>query len=207
MGNGGIVNTTATTSSRRVNGKITGKTTRYCTSVALSVLIVVLLDLSVGGRLVSEAQDAHPAVEGQGFVGTWQVAINNQLDPTYPGLITFATDILIVSDPPIVPAPPDLPFTQIHHSGGHGVWASTDNRTVAFTFDQLVTDENGNLLGVLTIRGTAALSADGQSFEGAFEAVLTDPAGSTSPIDAGTVTGTRIVVEAMGTPTAATPAA
>lgn len=207
MGNGSIANTTVTTSNTQVKGKVTRKTIRYCASVALSALIAVLLGLSVGGTLVSDAQDAPPAVDGQDFVGTWQVAVDNQLGPTYPGLITFAAaDIMIVSDPPIAPAPPDLPFTQIHHSGGLGVWASTGNGTVAFTFDQLVTDETGNLLGVLTIHGNAALSADGKGFEGTFDVVLTDPAGSTSPIDAGTITGTRMVIEAMETPSFATPA-
>ncbi len=83
----------------------------------------------------------------------------------------------------------------------------TGEREAAFIFDLLSTDEAGTPLGTFTVRGTVELAGRGEVFDGAYDVVATDPTGQISRAGGGTLAGTRILLEPMGTPSVATPVA
>jgi hypothetical protein len=88
------------------------------------------------------------------------------------------------------------------------VWERTGEQAAAFTFDLLATAEDGTPLGTFTVRGTVELGGRGEHFEGEYDVVATDPAGQVSPAGGGTISSRSMMLEPMGTPSAAaTPAA
>ncbi len=94
----------------------------------------------------------------------------------------------------------------IYHQGdfdgldGLGAWEATGPTSAALTFVQHTPNEEGEFGGSATIRATIEVDPDGQSLTAEFSIELVGegaPAGEYGP---GSVTGTRIVVEPMGTP-------
>jgi hypothetical protein len=174
-------------------------------SVLLAVLVVILVGLPAPGRpALLASHDATPRAGEERVVGTWRVVVNDASGLTHPGTVTFAADgTLLVSIPPVLPAPEGAPVAQFEYSAGNGVWASTGERAVAFTFDLLATDDVGTPLGVFTVRGTLDLTEKGDGYDGSYDVVVTDPSGQVSPAGGGTITGTRMMLEPIGTPSAA----
>ena len=83
-----------------------------------------------------------------------------------------------------------------------GVWEPTGPSTVALMFSGLIPVEELGIAGArITIRATLEVAPDGQSFSGDYTAELSGseamPTGEYGP---DSVTGTRVVVEPMGTP-------
>ena len=107
---------------------------------------------------------------------------------------------MLVADPPVSPAGPGAPFKLGFTSGGHGAWTSTGDRTLAFTFVELQSDETGAFVGTVTVRGTSELDAAG-ALTGHFTFDVTDPTGKVVFAGSGTFQGIRIVVEPMASPT------
>jgi hypothetical protein len=171
-------------------------------SVVLSVAAVILLGvLAVARSFPTDAQDY-----GNGFVGSWRVVITEEGDPN-PALLTFHADgTLTGAEVPVVSPPPGSPFETLMISGVAGAWAA-DGQNAAVTFDALAADAGANVVLRGTVRGELQLDASGDSFSGAFTLTRADEAGNPLPGASGTVEGTRIVVEAMGTPEAGTPVA
>lgn len=82
-----------------------------------------------------------------------------------------------------------------------GGWEATGPTTAAVTFWGIESDENGTFAGAVTIRVSLEVSDDGNSLTGEYTIEFAMPDGTTSG-EAGPaqVTGTRLTVEAPGTP-------
>jgi hypothetical protein len=174
---------------------------------------VLLAVLALGGVLLasrtglSNAQDEPSGPARQDFVGSWRLIITSQGRPPISTLATFTSDgTLSAAIPPVMPARPGSPYKLLFTSTGHGVWIGSGESSAAITFVVLRRDEQGNDLGTTTFRGTWQVGKDGQAVSGPFTATIADPTGKAVSTFTGTVEGSRIAVEAMGTP-AATPGA
>jgi hypothetical protein len=134
-----------------------------------------------GGAFAAQGTDLadHP------LVGTWVVDSDPQ-DPENPvEFSTFSADGTVID-------------SAAEWATGHGVWEATGDATATVTFSVLFEDGTH-----LTIRSTAEVAPDGQSFTGSYTLEFFDPAGEGSgQIGPGTVEGTRMNVEAPGTPVA-----
>jgi hypothetical protein len=80
-----------------------------------------------------------------------------------------------------------------------GSWEATGPNSFNLTFNDLSLTEEGSLL-IGTIRASGEVSEDGQSFTAEFTLELTGEGAPTGENGPGSVTGTRINVEPMGTP-------
>jgi hypothetical protein len=125
------------------------------------------------------ATEAHP------IVGTW----NTETSSGDPGDVMFSADGTLVSV--------DTEDVSL------GVWEATGPSTVNLMFSGLIPAEEGGSGGRFIIRATLEVAPDGQSFTGDYTVEVTadfegaPPAGEYGP---DSVTGTRVVVEPMGTP-------
>jgi hypothetical protein len=126
------------------------------------------------------ATEAHP------IVGTW----NTETSSGDPGDVMFSADGTLVSV--------DTEDVSL------GVWEATGPSTVNLMFSGLIpAEESGSGGGRFIIRATLEVAPDGQSFSGDYTVEVTaefegaPPAGEYGP---DSVTGTRVVVEPMGTP-------
>ena len=169
--------------------------------VACGVVLAVVLG---PGRLRTDAQGGTPPAAGRGFVGSWLLTVPGTA-PAHSLATVMADGTLIDSDPPVFPAGGGAPVT--FHSAGQGVWRQTGPTTAAATFVDVVADAQGNYLGSETISERWTLGADGDSFGGRFSVRAVDPSGKVVSQVGGTVQGTRITLQPMGTPAAGTPAA
>jgi hypothetical protein len=128
----------------------------------------------------ASAPEAHP------IVGTWHTETSSDDQ----GDVTFSADGTLVS---------------VDTDGATlGVWEATGPSTVNLMFSGLIpAEESGSGGGRFIIRATLEVAPDGQSFTGDYTAEVTadfegaPPAGEYGPDQ---VTGTRVVVEPMGTP-------
>ena len=157
-------------------------------SVALSGMLVVLGVLAVGmvGRGAS-AQDA--TTEGHPLVGTW-------IANTDPAEGSVPHDVFIFdSDGTYIEQDADG-ATQL------GAWAATGPTTATLTVVAFeAEDEDGTVVSSYKIRATIEVGADGNSFTAQYTLEFIDSDGtSTGEVGPGTATGTRLVVEAPGTP-------
>ncbi len=181
-------------------------------SLLVSVLAVVPLGLLAVSRAgPSAAQDATPAVEGHGFVGSWRMEVRPPQGPPFLALATFGVDgTLLTSGSPVVQPPG--PGGVVFLCAGHGAWEATGSDAAIFTFADLQADGQGNPDGTGIVRAAVTLEPDGQAFRGEYVRTFADSAGNVVATIPGTVQATRIVAEAparppTGTPPAATPAA
>jgi len=86
-------------------------------------------------------------------------------------------------------------------SDGVGAWAATGERMASVTIVFHEVDEALALESTSIARVTVEVSADGQGFTAPYTIEFVGPHGTASgELGPGTATGTRIVVEAMGTP-------
>ncbi len=153
------------------------------------------------------AQDARSEMAKHPIVGTWwlNLAVTGAMDQE-GALDTFAADgTVLASVKPVSPAPPDAPFGQIFASLMHGTWTVVGPNQVALTLVRLQTDESGNYLGTVTVPAVLDVSSDGQGLSGSFTYDVADPAGNVVASGTGTVEGTRLAVQPLGTPTVGTP--
>ena len=153
------------------------------------------------------AQDPTSELAKHPIVGTWRanLAVTGAMDQE-GALQTFAADgTMLASVKPVSPAPPDAPFGQIFASLMHGNWTVVGPNQVALTLVRLQTDESGTYLGTVTVPAVLDVSSDGQRLSGPFTYDVADPAGNVVASGTGTVEGTRLEVQPMGTPTAGTP--
>lgn len=157
-------------------------------TMLLSAVMLLGTIVMAGGRFVVaqpvSASD-HPAV------GSWLV----ESDPDM-GALSMRT--LVVSAGGTALA---ISSVAPNGSTGAGVWAPTGDSTAVLTFT-LVT--NGP--AYIVLRASIDIAADGQSFTGTFtdEAIFdpTSPEGTSGEIGPGRLTGTRLTVQAPGTPVA-----
>jgi hypothetical protein len=170
-------------------------------------MLPIALALMVGTWLGSAAADtgaATPvATAEQEFVGSWQLLTRSPGTPPSPALLTFFADgTLLGSGLPVQPEQPDIVFI----STGHGAWNATGIGTANATLVLLVVDTHGNFLGTETDQLRLQLDPDGQTCQGEFRAIVSDPNGQVENTLNGTVQGTRIVVEPTAMPPGTPPA-
>ena len=144
--------------------------------------LALLGTVFVGGGVFA-AQDATPAdYSDHPLNGTWVIDSSPE-DPANP--LEMA---VISSNGTMVETGAD--FT------GAGVWEPTGDTTATLTFSVLEQDGSRTI-----IRANIEVAADGQSFEAPYTFELIDPTGqSTGEVGPGVAEGTRMNVEAPGTP-------
>jgi hypothetical protein len=130
---------------------------------------------------VADTADTPASAAGHPLVGVWLVT--DPADPEFRSVGAFSADGI---------------YQQVDVGGpvSLGAWESTGPSSAALTFVQL--EEDG---GAATIRGTIEVNPDGQGFTAEATLEFTGSEGApTGEYGPGTVTGTRITVEPMGTP-------
>lgn len=153
---------------------------RHLLSVALPILGLLLLG---SGQATAQTTSA----EGHLAVGSWHITT----DPADP-LVSFVTTALGV-DGTVVNIIGDGTATI-------GVWAPTGDTTADIT---ITATTDGPAIAI--IRASVEVSADGQTISGTYTSeYVFDPAGggTSGEIGPGTLTGTRLTVQAPGTPSA-----
>jgi hypothetical protein len=133
----------------------------------------------------TSAQDE--SMQGHALVGTWLVDNDLESDSNLPENISFTSDGTLV----------DVQGTEVLL----GVWEPTGPSTANLTFTQYEADDNGDYAGGYTIRASVEIGADGNSFTADYTLEVLNPDGTSSgQAGPGTVSATRVMVEAPGTP-------
>ncbi len=146
------------------------------------LLAVMIAGMVVGGRLaVAQEPDtaAHPAR------GSWSVTSD-------PGDAEYSPRLVILS------ADGGAIFVSGYATTAIGAWEPSGESTADVTFT-MVSDGPGQIV----IRASLEVAPDGQSFTGTFtNEIMYDPAGggTSGEIGPGTIAGTRLAVEAPGSP-------
>jgi hypothetical protein len=159
--------------------------------VTAGLLALSLVALITVGRTggITGAQDATPAADGDGIVGSWVVTVQVDGGPTFPNYATFMPGGVLMN-------------TADDGASGHGAWEITGDGTYATTFVHPIFDGNAVLEGESVVRSTLTLDPDGNGFTGPFLTEQIDLAGDVVVSFTGTVDARRIQVEPLpaGTP-------
>jgi hypothetical protein len=162
------------------------KRSTVLTTLVLAAVIALVGAFAVGlsHRGIS-AQDT--ATEDHPIVGVWLADTDPENEANALETFTFHSDgsyISVGGDDTTV-----------------GAWEATGATTGTLTLVGYESDDEGNAFGSITIRATFEVGADGNSFTGQYTFEFTEPDGTASgQAGPGTVTGTRLMVEAPGTP-------
>jgi hypothetical protein len=120
-------------------------------------------------------------------VGTWLLDTNTDVPDNSPTLASFSTDGIYTQ-------------AEADASVGIGSWQATGPSRAELTFHQIFTEE-GDTFSRTTVRAQIEVAADGQSLTATYTLEFTLPGGmSTGQYGPGNVSGTKLVVEPMGTP-------
>ncbi|MFL5760596.1 MAG: hypothetical protein ACJ789_12785 [Thermomicrobiales bacterium] len=158
--------------------------------LVLAILLAVVLGgLLIFGRAATiGAQDSTPAaMAGHPLVGTWLLDTDTGDPNNSPTLATFTADGI---------------YTQLDADGsvGIGSWQTTGDTSAAMTFHGFNT-EDGQYSGMFTVRAAIEVAADGHSLTATYTLEFVSADGTaTGQYGPGNVTGTKVAVEAMGTP-------
>lgn len=130
--------------------------------------------------------NANPQLEK--LVGSWSVAATMaEQNATFPCLLTFIRDGIVVADEP------PLPF----ETTAHGAWVSTGPDTAAYTFVGLVGGTEGKLTARITVAGKLRLDPGTEGWRGPCRVQVVDASGNETFADRGTFEATRIAVKAI----------
>ncbi len=152
-------------------------------SVVSVSAVIVFASLMIGVGRLAGAQDVNPG--DHPARGSWNVTSD-------PGDTEYAPRLVMLS------ADGGAFFVSGEKLTGVGAWEPTGETTAIVTFT-VVTNGPAQIV----TRAAIEVSADGQAFTGTFtnEAVVDPVGGITSgELGPGTLTGTRMVAEAPGTP-------
>ncbi|MGD9710517.1 MAG: hypothetical protein AB7V46_00415 [Thermomicrobiales bacterium] len=155
----------------------------FVLAVALAVVGSLAVGLSIrdAGAQDTSRQD-HP------LVGTWLADTDLDDETGANDLFTFSSDGTYID-------------VEADGTTQLGVWESTGDTTANLTIVGFEVDDEGNSAGSITIRASIEVGADGASFTAQYTIEFTYPDGSsTGQAGPGSVTGTRLTVEAPGTP-------
>lgn len=148
---------------------------------ALAILVVVLGVLALFGHAPGLGAQDPTSATSHPIAGAWVVHdVEDAAAP--PFRLTFLADGLLIQVDP--------------SAGEHvGVWTPAGARTFTLTLQQVVQS------GIATIRGNGEVAADGWSFTVAYTIEFAPGGGSgTGQYGLGHITGTREMIEPMGTP-------
>lgn len=134
-----------------------------------------------------ESAPAVVATQGHPLVGAW--LMTDESDPE--GASTFLSSFS--SDGIYHQADPD-------GAVGIGAWEATGANTAALTFMQQFADDEGNNEGSITVRASIEVAPDGQMLTADFTIQFDGEGAPEGEFGPGTVSGTRITVEPVGTP-------
>ena len=130
--------------------------------------------------------------EGPPIVGSWVLRVDG-FPEAFTELVAVQSDGTLID-------------TNAAGSIGIGSWEATGPNSFNLTFNSLSligsTDRVEGSLAMGTIRASGEVSEDGQSFTAEFTLELTGEGTPPGEFGLGSVTGTRITVEPMGTPVA-----
>jgi hypothetical protein len=145
---------------------------------------VIATSAVASGTTATTEPSSTAGTEAHPIVGTW----NTETSSGDPGEVVFSADGTLVS----------LDSEDV----SLGVWEATGPSAVALMFSGLIpAEETGSAGASFTIRATLEVAPDGQSFSGDYTAELSGMEGMpTGEYGPDSVTGTRVVVEPMGTP-------
>jgi len=121
------------------------------------------------------------------LVGTWKVTVSPDGMPPFQAYNVFTVDgnsfEFDNSNPPA------------SQTIAVGPWTSTDVNSYAFTEINQLFDNTGAYVGELKVRGTIALTGNGDTYTGPFKFDVPDPNGNSVFSGTGTAVGKRVVVE------------
>lgn len=159
---------------------------RVHVTVAFALLLSLVGIIAIGWSPgPTNAQEA--SMQGHALVGTWLVDNDPDSDTNLPETISFSSDGTLV----------DVQGSDVTL----GVWQPTGPSTATVTFTQYWADDNGDYAGGSVVRASVEIAADGNSFTAQYNVEILNPDGtSTGQAGPGTVTATRVVAEAPGTP-------
>ena len=124
------------------------------------------------------------------LVGAWSIDVTPTLAPSFVSLGTFSADGTLTNiSSPSLGFPPESP--------GYGEWVRVGPRSFAITFHTLVGDGAGNLGGKGKVRATLTVGPKGDTLTGVFQVDVFDATGGLIVSDTGSVTGSRLRVEAL----------
>ena len=138
--------------------------------------------------------------QNNALVGSWHVTVNSTKMPPVSSFGTFGADGTLVTSPPPVLPRPGAPGETVFTSSGHGAWAATGPDAAILTFVGQAVDGKGIPVGVMTVRASLGLSADGKAFSGEGARTFASPAGNVLASDKIVVQAARIAAEAPETP-------
>ncbi len=171
--------------------------------------VVLLLGTVAAVHLPTGAAPATPVAAGPPVTGSWDVgfALTSRPAVDVASLFTFGADgTLLVANvgqlPGSLPPGSGLFFTE-----GHGVWVASGERQIGATFRFLVIDQTAGIVNTGTVRLELKVDPSGNALDGSFALDLLSSEGNPTGTERGTLRATRIQVEPLGTPTAATPGA
>lgn len=158
---------------------------RRIITLACSLAPIVAAAWAMAVPFGGAAQDA-ASRDGHPLVGTWFITSDPSPDAP-PDLVIFGSDGT---------------FQQLEAYGsiGFGVWEATGPNTANLTFSGLNPDESGDFAGTVTIRAAITVAEDGKSLTATYTVQFVFKGEDSGELGPGTVTGTRMVVEPMGTP-------
>ena len=134
------------------------------------------------------------------FIGAWRLTFDTPLGPSKSLLTILPGGTLFFSGQAVKPASAGAPVTCI--SAAHGAWTETGANTGAMTWIGMVSDGEGSLLAEVTDSVQAAISQDGNSWDGSYQASVADPEGRVIYEGEGIVHATRIEVQIPAAPRA-----
>ena len=155
-------------------------------AVALAALLSLVGFVAVGPVHADiSAQDV--TTQGHPLVGTWLVDNDPAAENNVPENITFTSDGTLI----------DVQGSDT----ALGVWEATGATNANVMFTLYYGDDNDVFAGGYTVRASVEVGADGNSFTGQYTIEVLNPDGTTTgQAGPGTVTATRVIAEAPGTP-------
>jgi hypothetical protein len=146
------------------------------------LLLAALLALALAVPAATSAKQGRSENHGRSarILGTWNVEVTVNGQPTFPALLTFS------AGGGVVETESDAPGT------GQGSWEKIGHRQYRFAFQTFIFTDTGQPGGHVIVRSRATVSHGRLS--GPFKFVVFDPTGKVVQSGAGTATGTRFQI-------------